>query len=1068
MEPDTQDRPHRIAHFEIRDILGRGGMGIVYRAWDTRLERVVALKVLPPDRSQQPDAQARLLREARAASQLSHPHVVTVYELVESQGELCIAMELIEGESLRKRIERGPVPEVESRAVVAQIADALAAAHRAGIIHRDLKPDNILLDGDGRVIVGDFGLAKRATDRPITETGAILGTLEYMAPELLRGDQASFASDVWAFGVLFHELLVGRRPFDGSNAEAAAAAAAGGNWSMARLEATRAHPATVQLIVDCLQADRSQRLPSGIELFERLGGRVPDRGGDALEPLGQASLPAPLTSFVGRSRELVELAELVPAHRLVSLLGPGGSGKTRLAVEVARGLKDHFQDGVWFVDLSAVTAEALVAPAIANVLGIREAQGSDIGKQIPERLKPRHGLLVLDNVEQVIREGTRVVEGLVSSCPRLHVLVTSRERLGLASERAYAVPSLESPPEHWTSGAGELLEYEAVRLFVERARQGRPDFALTPENVQLVARICRRLDGIPLALELAAVRVRSLSLSQLDDRLKDRFRLLTAGSRTAAERQQTLRGAIAWSHDLLVADEKVLFRRLSVMAGGWDLADIEVIVDDPVLPAEAVLDAMQRLIEKSMVAESAAGWSPASEAAGRFRFLGTIHEFAREKLVEAGELDAFSERLARHFSEFARLGRTGLTGSVLGRWLDRCEREHDNLRSSLTWLLAHDPAAALSTAGSLAAFWSTRGHLREGRDWLARALAFDPTSAGTERTEALLGAGQIARLQSDFEGAAFAFAEAREHAARLGDEVLQARALNGLGSIDAVRSDFTGAARHYREALSIHESHADARGTSQSLNNLANVLLELGEFEQGEAMYQESLRHTRTLGDERQVAITLYNLGYVSVIRGQAPDARRYLEESRALFEQLGHQEGMARTRMMLGRAISFAGDPAAGQKLIEGGLESSRRAGNRLAEAHALLFLAESSLEEGSTPEARRRLSAALEILLAIQSTNDACDALFRGVRLLLLEDRPEQAARLSGAVENLRSSVGHPLTPQEMVEREQVRARLDAVLGASERQRIEQEGESLTLPGACSLLRDEESTRAVDPKSL
>ncbi|MGH2593929.1 MAG: protein kinase domain-containing protein, partial [Anaerolineae bacterium] len=545
--------------------LGRGGMGVVYRAHDTLLDRDVAVKVLS-DTKLGTEGRARLLREAQSAAQLNHPNVVSVHDAGEADGAPFIVMELVEGESLHAR---RPTAREDMLTVVRQMCAALDHAHAHGIVHRDLKPENVLITPDGTAKLMDFGLARSGASRISTE-GAIVGTVFYLAPEQALGQAIDGRADLYALGVMLYELTTGRLPFAGDDPLAVIS-----QHLHAPVEPPRAlrpdlPPALETIILKLLAKNPADRFASAREVeaalaeIEKPGVSVP-----------RHNLPIQLTSFIGREKEMAKIKHLLSDSHLLTLTGPGGTGKTRLALQVAADLLEAFGDGVWLVELASLSDPDLVPQTVAAVLGVREEPNHPLTKALVDYLRPKSLLLILDNCEHLIDACAQLVEALLRACPNVKILASGREALGIAGETTFRVPSLSLPDIRHLPSIEQLTQYESVRLFIDRAIAVRPEFRLTDANAPAIAQICHRLDGVPLAIELAAARVRAMTAEQIAARLDDRFRLLTGGSRTALPRQQTLRALIDWSWDLLSDAERALLRRLSVFLSGWTLEAAE-------------------------------------------------------------------------------------------------------------------------------------------------------------------------------------------------------------------------------------------------------------------------------------------------------------------------------------------------------------------------------------------------------------------------------------------------------------------------------------------------------------
>ena len=580
------------------------------------------------------------------------------------------------------------------------------------------------------------------------------------------------------------------------------------------------------------------------------------------------NLPQQTTSFIGRETQVEEVKARLGRTRLLTLTGTGGSGKTRLSLQVAAGLLTGEGDGVWLVELAALADPALVPQAVAQVLGVQEQAGKPIQQTLVAALKAKRLLLVLDNCEHLVLACASLADALLRNCPDVHLLASSREPLNVAGEQTYRVPSLSLPDPKQAQTVETLSQYEAVRLFTERAQAVLPSFAVTSGNAPAVAQVCFHLDGIPLTLELAAARVRSLSVEEINTRLDNRFRLLTGGSRVALPRQQTLRALIDWSYDLLTAPEKTLLRRLSVFAGGWALAAAEGVCSDETIEEFEVLDLLTGLVDKSLVVyeEGADGDS------GRYRLLESIRQYALDRLGESGEAAAVQGRSASWFLGLAEEAAPQLQGPEQASWLGHLEGEHDNLRASLSWdeQSAERGEDGLRLAGALWRFWYVHGHLTEGRQWLGRALArTKPRAVGED------GVGGLAESAASGTSA-------------------RALALKGAGNLAWAQGDYAGARALYEESLMIRRQFGDQQGIAGSLNSLGNVASEQGDYVGARALYGESLTIFRQLGDQRGIASSLTNLGGVARYQGDYAAARALLEESLTIFRQLGDQIGIA------------------------------------------------------------------------------------------------------------------------------------------------------------------------------
>jgi predicted ATPase/class 3 adenylate cyclase len=615
------------------------------------------------------------------------------------------------------------------------------------------------------------------------------------------------------------------------------------------------------------------------------------------------NLPLQLTSFVGREEEIAEVERLLGQTRLLTLTGPGGSGKTRLALRVAADLLPRYSDGACFVDLSPVTDPALVPAAVANALGVREDAGRPILDEVKEHLRHRELLQVVDNFEQVAEAGL-VIEELLTAAPKLRTMVTSRVVLSLRGEQEYAVPPLQAPdPERLPTGLSALGEVEAVRLFTERAVAANPRFALTEQNAPAVAELTARLDGLPLAIELAATRTKVLTPEQILSRLRGRLSLLTSGSRSLPERQRTLRAAIAWSYDLLDPLERRLFARLSVFTGGWAFESAEAVCDPEELGLDA-LDGLTSLVDKSLIRRTEPPGCPA-----RFSMLETIREFAHEQLQAAGELELVRRRHGEHFLHLAVEAEPHLTGEDQGEWLDRCDQEHANLGAALRWAVdAGEADRAQAAAGALWRFWQQRGHLDEGRRWLQEVLAMPSGQAPTAaRAKALTGAGGIA-WWTDRDAARAFYDEALAIERRLGDPARLAEALYNEAFVFAAEDDLETAGRLLDEALDLFRQVGDEAGVARVLAMQVVPDAAAGAWDRVVARTEEVTAIWRRRGDRLNLAFGLIWLAFAYGRAGRRDDARATALEALELFREADNATGIALAFLDLAFLLNWEG----------------------------------------------------------------------------------------------------------------------------------------------------------------
>jgi len=739
------------------------------------------------------------------------------------------------------------------------------------------------------------------------------------------------------------------------------------------------------------------------------------------------NLPQQVTSFVGREKQIIEVKALLKKTRLLTLTGSGGSGKTRLALQVAADLLDTSGDGVWLVELAALTDPELVPQLLASTFGVSEEPGQSLTQSLVEWLKTKRLFLVLDNCEHLLSACATLVDTLLRHCHYLSILATSREGLGISGETTYRVPSLALPDPKKPQTPASLSLYESVRLFVERAVQVRTDFTITNENAPALAAICHRLDGIPLAIELAAARVRSLSVEEVNQRLDQRFRLLTGGNRTALPRQQTLRSLIDWSYDLLSDAEKTLFCRLSVFSGGWTVEAAEQVCVGGLVEEWELLDLLTSLSDKSLVvAEQRLGHT-------RYRLLETIRQYSRDRLAETREGQATRNQHLAYFLALAETVEEKLVGADQQIGLEHLEIEHDNLRAALEWATGSDTEqeAGLRLAGALWRFWFIRGHFREGRDWLATFLQHDATpSLATPRAKALNGAGNLASSQGDFPTARALLEEGLALRRELGDTSGVATSLNNLGNIAFSLDDYPAARALFAESLALQRELGNPWGTAAALSNLGLVALDQGDYPAAQALFSESLTLQRELGDTWSVATTLGNLGLVAAWQGDNTAARPLQEESLALRRELGDRAGTALALGNLGNISLAQGDLPTARALFEESLTLRRELNDLRGISLAVYNLGNLAMKQGNPAAARAFYEESLQIDRSLQDRSGVAGSLEGLAPVLAAQGNPYAALQLWAAVERLREELGVPLTPNEKLEQQEqltaARARL------------------------------------------
>jgi predicted ATPase/serine/threonine protein kinase len=984
--------------YRIEGLLGSGGMGTVYRARHVQLERPVALKVLRSELLAEPSMAERFRREAVAVARLRHPNIVTVHDYGLAPGiGAYLVLELLEGRLLRDELtEHRRLDTPTTLAILGQVCAAVEAAHRAGVVHRDLKPDNVFLErrATGRgseanaplAKVLDFGLAKleevfRSSQGRLTLANAVVGTPLYMSPEQCQGEDVDARSDVYALGCMAYEMLTGRPPFTAPSVAALVYKHIDEAPARPSRLAPEIAPAVEEALLRALAKRPTDRHPSAESFARALGApsgfdrlSAARSADDEADPstrvtaliegaqtgyLRPNNLPQALTRFVGRRQEIAEVQDWLARERLVTLVGPGGIGKTRLALEVAARVVDEYRDGVWLVALASLADPESVPQAIASTLGVREHGTRSILEALVAWLKERSLVIVLDNCEHLVEACARVTHTLLEASAGLRVLATSRETLSVTGEVSWQVPALAFP----APDASDALECESVRLFVDRATLAKPSFA-GEQAASAVAALCRRLEGIPLAIELAAARAKALSVEQILERLDDRFRLLSGGSRTAPTRQQALRATLDWSYDLLTEEESALLRHLGVFSGGWSLEAAEAICPPSAAEATDVLDLLIRLVDKSLVVHDL--------GAERFGMLETIREYALERLWTAGE---GGEALRRHAAFFLLLGEAAGPETQDTRrteWFERLETEHDNLRTALEWLLEHDAEGCLRLASALRNLWLLHGHLREGRQWLDLALERCPSAPASVRRAALQGNGDLALQQGD---------------------------------LDAARACFEEIAR-------IAEAEGDVRHIMLATNSLALMHYRQGDVETARALFEKNLANDGCTEHSLLLAATLNSLGEIARFEGSWADAQRLYERAVALWRREGDHYGLSIALANLGAVVVEQGDAQRASACYREALTLSRDLGDMVDVSLALDGLAAVTLEQESPGRAARLAGAADGLREAIGYELEPTDEAFRARYLALLRARAGDAGVDAAMAE------GRAMTPDQAID--------------------------------------------------
>ncbi|MCX6057032.1 MAG: protein kinase [Chloroflexi bacterium] len=1237
-----------------KDLLGRGGMGVVYRATDNQSGETVAVKTLNSEAlSHEPNILERFQREGDALRQLNHPNIVKFITAIESHGQHYLVMEFVDGGSLQSLLAKhGQLSSQRSVEIGLDLADALTRAHHLGIVYRDLKPANVLLAQDGTPRLTDFGIAQLADSSRLTQTGVLVGTVNYLSPEALSGEVLDFRTDIWAFGVLMFEMLTGRLPFTGDNLTA-------------RITATLTQPVPdltrydldipkplADLIYHMLEKDRQQRIPSmrqvGAELESLLNGwqgnpissesrfespslftqnanhelptgtvtflftdiegstklaqKFPDairaliarhneiltqvfesqhgyifqiigdsfaaafhnandavnaaleaqrklhneawapapikvrmgihtgaaqlqieskdtpysgyatlaltqrissagHGGQilissatenlsrgqlpkdaALRDMGEKNLkdiflseriyqlnvpdlpsefpalktyektrhnlPLQLTTFIGREKEVEQIKKRLEKNHLVTLTGSGGIGKTRLSIQVASELLPEYPIGVWLVELAPLTNPALVPQSVCAALGVTPEGNTSALDALINYMRTKKILLVVDNCEHLIDACAQLCDSLLHACADLRIIASSREALGIEGENAYRVPSLSLP--NVKSGLRVIEGSEAVKLFMERATTMSPEFGITEANAPAIAQICLRLDGIALAIELAASRVKMLKVEQIATRLDDAFRLLTGGSRTALPRQQTLRALIDWSYNLLPDEEKTFLRRLSVFMGGWTLEAAEAICGN----ADA-LDLLTHLVDKSLVSVD---YEHGDET--RYYLLETVRQYAREKLVESGESEFARERHLEYYMLLAEANEATRKTPEQMLAYQQMKMELDNFRLALGWSLGEDTnnhfcEKGLRLANSLD--WEEIS-TEEGLNWLQKGLSlisnddpmFDLTRA---RTMTYLGRLFVNMSESQY-----------------GIDLLEKSLAIYQSNNPQDKSDWVNTLLNFAYAY-IDSDLAKVRAYAQQGVAMARSMGKVGHWDLGWALYwdgcaayrqteyetaksqtQEGLAIFRQLRDNISVAGLLQLLGWIEMDQKNYDAARAHLSQAQSIYSSLGLKSGIM---LVLGDIASLdrsAGRFDAARICIEEVVAYERDRGLKKEMIIPLWRLGDVLVMLGEFEQATKALRESLQLVQYSGDPRFKGYGLFSLAKVLKHQGDFNNAARLLGAIEVESSKDLWQLYAPRMADYNQNFEAIKTALGESAFAAAYAEGKAMTLEQAVS----------------
>ena len=974
--------------YQIVAMVGEGGMGQVYLAEDNVLGQPIALKLLPAHIAEREGSLERFLSEVRHSREVSHPNVARVHDIGTFEGRHFLTMEFVDGETLERLIRRiGTLPGEKAAEIAVEICSALTEVHRKGILHRDLKPANVMIDGNGHVRLTDFGLAVVEEHGPEAEFG---GTPAYMAPEDLGRAHPSAAGEVFALGLVLSEVYTGERVMKGRTL-----------GELRREHELRAPERSVDVLEDgaprvaamlgrCLAPDARER-PNLAEVRQCFEAELEQRPITAAQLSGGVpphNLPRLTGRLVGRTAELEAAEEALAMGPLVTLAGPGGAGKTRLALEVGHRALKGAPGGIWIVDLCGLGDGASLAELVASAIKAKPSGSGSTLEAICAHLRASPGLLILDNCEHILDDCASLVSGVLAGAAGVHILATSQEPMGLIEEQVLRLAPLEVPAAESRASLQEIEGAAAVQLFVDNAKLANPGFVLTAENAPSVAEICRRLDGIPLAIKLAAARAGKMSLEDIAQRLDQRFRLLTGGRRGEPDRQRTLRGALDWSHDLLTEAEQRVFRSLAVFAGSFTLAAAEEVIwkddEDP----WSALDDFTRLVDRSLVLLR---HDPAGGV--RYVLLESIRSYAAVRLEESG---ATADLRRRHREFFVGLAPT-LVETALKKGEDSDRRpllkEMDNLRLVLEVQAAEDLESSLAMGSALAEYWHSSGFWREGHRHLAELLGVDASHLDPSlRRDLLYWAGRIAQALGEMDEAEGRFRELLQVSEGARDLASRRLALSGLGNLAEFRAEYGLAEELYTETLKLSREAEDRRGIASSMGNLGVVAQRRGDMATARASFNAAREHFEALGLQSLVSVSLNNLCVISILEGDLDTARSLGLQSLEIRESLGDASGIAGSRTNLSQ--------------IE--------------------------LKRGRLRQAAAHLAEAIKLNVALGSMYQLAGTLQCGGDVFFEAGGPELLVRFYAGAERLRQDLGTPISDDDARLRGPTLRRAEELIGA------------------------------------
>lgn len=922
----------QLGPYTIAAPLSEGGMAAVYKAYQPSMDRHVALKVLSKRYASETNFLERFKLESRIIASLEHPHILPVYDFGEMDGYTFLAMRLVEHGTLAD-LTHNPLPPAHASALITQIADALDYAHTKGVIHRDLKPRNILIDDQGNCLLADFGLAKILSHTSgITVAGSFMGTPAYASPEQCMGKSLDGRSDIYSLGVILYEMLTGQLPFQSETLMGIVMKHLHEPPKSPRSIAPSIPEALENVALKALAKKPDKRYQTARELASDLGQAIQPGSAISINPPRPAEesgrskngslLPRQLTPLIGREKDVAAILEFLSSRdvTLLTLIGPGGIGKTRVALQVAAELSHEFEDGVFFVPLAAITNPDLVITALAQTLGVdaQPRKGGNLLDLLKEFAQDKHMLLVLDNIEHLLA-AVPAIEELIAASSSLKILVTSRVVLRVYGENIYSIPPLMLPETTPLPELAELARVPSVSLFTSRAQAVRPNFNLTSENAALVAAICIKLEGIPLALELAAARIKVFAPLALLKSLDNRLALGTQKVSGMGIRHQTLKDTIAWSYQLLEPPTQTLFAQLGVFRGGCTVTAVEAVTR--LEPGAPILDQLMLLLDQSMLQSQ-----DRSDGEPRFILLETLREYALEQLQAAGEMETFQRRHASYYLQWVEAIEPPPLVPDLLDWMKQLSDEHDNIRAALQWALDHTAyEMATRIAGAIWKFWQIWGYAKEGCLWLEKILEKSQGQLIPARTKALWGAGWLFVVIGDPRKGQAYFEEGERLSRAWNDQTYLAKALNGLGAIARNNGEFEKAQIAYEESLYLFRQVNNPEEEGWALLHFGVTALEQGDLPRAITLLSESLKAFQELSQLWASANALVFLGHAALQQGNNPLAQAQYETAQSIWNEMHDQTNTNHMNSCIGLAQFRQGNQAEALRRYQESLETSK-----------------------------------------------------------------------------------------------------------------------------------------------